>query len=93
MIANDTLIQTLDLIEQRTGLEIDPRRDAHRRQDLIACLETLTAEYAQHDPRELLRLLRDVLKRDDVEAVPKGIVLVAKASASHRAIPPKPLGQ
>ncbi len=58
MIANDTLIQTMDLIEQRTGLAIDPRRDAHRRQDLIACLETLTTEHAQNDPRELLRLLR-----------------------------------
>src|SRR5690606_21820620 len=58
MTSPEVFVQTLSLIEQRTGLAIDPRRDAHRRQDLIACLETLTTEHAQNDPRELLRLLR-----------------------------------
>jgi chemotaxis protein methyltransferase CheR len=58
MISHETFSQTLQLIEQRTGLQIDPQRDAHRRQDLAALLAHLEAEEAQHDPRELLRMLR-----------------------------------
>jgi chemotaxis protein methyltransferase CheR len=58
MISQETIAQTLQLIEQRTGLQIDPQRDAHRRQDLAALLTQLEIENAQGDPHELLRLLR-----------------------------------
>jgi chemotaxis protein methyltransferase CheR len=57
MIPASTFNQVVALIEQRTGLQIDPHRDAHRHQDLASLLTQLEAENANNDPRELLRQL------------------------------------